>query len=157
MPNFSALIIIVLASRKSTRAYIYIGNGLNSYYIMYYCYYCLAENINCSLQLQMAGYALFFLICSSNLAAGAVVYQVTPNSDDSCTMPCSNLSLFSANFSSFFSFQNTTVVLLPGKHYLSTQLQVFDQNHFVMVSLNTTAQVVCEDTSLISFNSTRLI
>ena len=85
------------------------------------------------------------------------MYHITPNSSDPCTMPCSNLTLFSANFSSFLSFQNTTVILLPGKHYLSTQLQVFHQNHFLMASLNTTAQVVCEDTSLISFNNTQVV
>ncbi len=105
----------------------------------------------------MAVYTLFFLICYSNLAAGAVVYHITPNSSDPCTMPCSNLTLFAANFSNFLSYQNVSVVLLSGKHYLSTQLQVFNQNHLLMTSLNTTAQVVCENTSLISFNNTRVV
>ena len=105
----------------------------------------------------MAAYTLFFLICCSNLATGAVVYHITPNAGDPCTMPCSNLTLFAANFSSFLSFQNVTVLLLSGKHYLSTQLQVFNQDHFQMASLNTTAQVVCEDTSLMSFNNTRVV
>lgn len=105
----------------------------------------------------MAIYAVFFLICCSSLATGAVVYHITSNADDPCTMPCSNLTLFAANFSRLMSFQIITVLLLSGKHYLSTQLQAFNQNHFQMSSLNTTAQVVCENTSLISFNNTRVV
>ena len=105
----------------------------------------------------MAVYTLFFLICYSNLAAGTIVYHITPNSGDPCSMPCSSLTLFAANVSSFLSFHNITLNLLPGKHYLSTQLQVFDQNRFLMVSLNTTAKVVCENASLISFNNTAVV
>ena len=107
---------------------------------------------------NMAVYILFLLLCCSNLEAGVAVYHVTPNLSDPCTIPCSNLTLFVANFSSFSNFQNTTVILYSGEHYLSTQLQVSNQNHFAIIaSLNATAQVICQDTPLISFNNTQVV
>ena len=109
------------------------------------------------LHVTMAVYILLFLLCYSNLVEGTV-YHIMPNSAGLCTVPCPNLTLFAVNFSNFINLElNTTMILFPGRHNLFMTLEIVNQKHFLMTSLNTSAQVICENSSSISFTNTPVV
>ena len=90
--------------------------------------------------------------------AASEVYYITTNSTDSCTMqPCLTLSQFAANSSHYLHF-NTTLVFLPGTHYLSkVSLTLTNVDEFVMMSENSTAQIECISNSHIHFSQSQCI
>ena len=101
---------------------------------------------------------LLVIVCSPNQAANEV-YYITTNSFDLCTVqPCLTLSQF-AN-SSHYLRSNTTLVFLPGTHYLSSinlALSNVDKHSFVMKSENSTAQIKCTSGSHIHFSNVQCI
>ena len=99
---------------------------------------------------------LLLILCSLNQAASEV-YFITTNSSDLCTVqPYLILSQFAAN-SSHYLHSNTTLVFLPGTHYLSTVLTLTNVGNFVMKSENLTAQIICTNDSHIHFSQSRYI
>ena len=98
---------------------------------------------------------LFVIICSLNQAAGEV-YYITTNSTDLCTaQPCLTLSQFAAN-SSHYLHSNTTLVFVPGMHYLSEiNLTLSNVDNIVLMSENSTAQIECGSDSHIHFNQSQ--
>ena len=101
--------------------------------------------------------ALLLTICSLKQAASEV-YYITTDTTDLCTMqPCLTLSQFAANSHDYLR-SNTTLVFLPGTHYLSTvNLTLSDVDNFVMKSENSTAQVKCINNSSMQFNQSQSI
>ena len=101
--------------------------------------------------------SLSLIFCSLNQAASEV-YYITITSTDLCTVqPCRTLSQFAAN-SSHYLHSNTTLVFLPGTHYLSTvNLTLSNVDNFVMKSENSTAQIKCTSNSHIHFSQSQYI
>ena len=97
------------------------------------------------------------VICSLNQAAGEV-YYITINSTDLCTVqPCLTLSQFAANLS-LYIHSNTTLVFLPGTHYLSSvNLTLSNVDNFVMKSENSVAQIKCTNDSSMYFSQSQHI
>ena len=82
---------------------------------------------------------LVLVLCSLNQATSQTVYYITANSTDVCTeWSCLTLSHFAANTSQYLH-SNTTLVFLPGTHYLS-KVNVVD---FTMKSESSIAQIKC--------------
>ena len=96
-------------------------------------------------------YALLFILCFTYLDAS--VHHITPASDDPCIPTCLTLNQFAANSSHYLSL-NTTLFLLPGRHILSTELDIANRTSFTMTSINTTAKIQCQTFSFISFQNT---
>ena len=103
---------------------------------------------------------LVFFICSLNDAAGKV-YNITTNSNpaDLCSAtPCLTLSTLATRWNYYvLDYSNTTLVFLPGTHYLTANMSVSNFNNFSMTSENTTAKIVCGDNSHIHFNCSKYI
>ena len=92
-------------------------------------------------------YIAVFLLCSLKQTNSEVQYIIR-NSTDVCSMqPCLTLSQFAANSSHYHLHSNTTLIFLPGTHYLNVKLEISNQNSFMMNSEHTTAQIVCTDRS----------
>ena len=100
---------------------------------------------------------LSLILCSVNQAAGEV-YYITTNSTDPCVIqPCPTLSQFAAN-SSYYLHSNTTLVFLPGTHYLSkVNLTLSSMDNFAMKSENLTAQIKCTSYSHFHFSELQFI
>ena len=100
-------------------------------------------------------FTLLVILCSLNHAASEVYYI---NSSNFCTVqPCLSLSQFAAN-SSHYLHSNTTLVFLPGTHYLSTDnLMLSNMDNFAMKSENSTAQIKCTNDSHIHFSQSQCI
>ena len=101
--------------------------------------------------------SLSLIFCSLNQAASEV-YYITITSTDLCTVqPCRTLSQFAAN-SSHYLHSNTTLVFLPGTHFLSTvNLTLSNVDNFVMKSEKSTAQIKCTSNSHIRFSQSQYI
>ena len=93
------------------------------------------------------------VLWSLNLAASEVYYITTTCTpiDPSCLGPCLTLSQFAKN-SSYLLYPNTTLVFLPGTHYLNTALILLNVHNFVMWSENCSAHIVCVNYSNINFS-----
>ena len=96
--------------------------------------------------------ALWFILCSLNQASSEVYYITTDSADLYTARPCLTFSKFAAN-ASHYLHSNTTLVFLPGTHYLSrVSLILSNLNNFVMKSENSTAQIKCMNNSHIHFS-----
>ena len=86
---------------------------------------------------------LSLILCSLSQAVSNV-YYITANSIDLCTMqPCLTFTQFAADWNHYLH-SNTTLVFLPGTHYLRTvNLVLSNIDNFVMKSENLTAQIKC--------------
>ena len=111
--------------------------------------------------MKTAKYHLFALIisCSLNqLAASEVTYSITAD-HDLCTVPqpCLSLSQFAVNANGYLR-SNTTLVFLPGTHYLGVTLTVSSVQYFSMhtESLTSVVQVVCTNTLFRFIHSQRI-
>ena len=83
------------------------------------------------------------VIWSLNVTAPSKVYYITTTPmDPPCHGPCLTLSQFAMN-SSYLLYPNTTLIFLPGTHYLDTILILSNVVNFVMQSQNSTAHIVC--------------
>ena len=100
-------------------------------------------------------FTLLVVLCSLSHADSEVYYI---NSSNFCTVqPCLSLSQFAAN-SSHYLHSNTTLVFLPGTHYLSTDnLMLSNMDNFAMKSENSTAQIKCTNDSHIHFSQSQRI
>ena len=114
---------------------------------------------------SMAHFGLLILsliLCSLNQAASETVYYITTNSTDLCTVqlePCLTLSQFATD-STHYLHSNTTLVFLPGIHYLSKiNLTLSNVDSFVMMSKNSTTQILikCTNDSHIHFYQSQCI
>ena len=107
---------------------------------------------------------LFVLTCLNQAAAASdheIYYIATANSLDRCTdsvQTCLTLSQIAANLSRLLH-RNTTLVFLPGTHYLSSiDLTFSDFDNFVMKSENSiAAQIKCTSYSRIHFHQSQSI
>ena len=99
------------------------------------------------------------LIFHSLNHAASEVYYVTINLTNVCTeQPCLTLSQFAANSSHYLHSGNTTLVFLPGTHYLSNvNLVLSNRDNFVLKSENSTTQIKCTIDSHIYFTQSRCI
>ena len=101
-------------------------------------------------KLQYHLFALIVIYSLNQLAASEITYSITPD-HDLCTVtvpqPCLSLSQFAANANDYLR-SNTTLVFLPGIHYLSVILTVSSVEYFSMCteSLTSVVQVVCTNT-----------
>ena len=104
--------------------------------------------------------SLLVILCSLNHAASEV-YNITNSTDPQYTVqlePCLTLSQFVANLSRYLNSSNTTLVFLPGTHYLSTgNLILSDMDYFAMKSENSKAQIKCTNDSHIHFSQSSRI
>ena len=84
----------------------------------------------------------------------SLVYHIAPTiSEKVCPEPCMTLNQLVSNITNFNS-QNVTLFLLPGKHNLSVDFEVVSMTHFIMTTLNSTAQIYCKNsTSFVVKNS----
>ena len=87
---------------------------------------------------------LVHVLCSLNQATSQTVYHITANSTDLCTVqPCLTLSQFAANTSQYLH-SNTTLVFLPGTHYLSkVNLTLSNVVNVAMKAENSLPQINC--------------
>ena len=103
---------------------------------------------------------LVFFICSLNDAAGKVYNIITiSNPADLCSAtPCLTLSTLATRWNYYvLDYSNTTLVFLPGTHYLTVNVSVSNVNNFSMISESTTAKIMCGDNSHIHFNYSKYI
>ena len=102
-------------------------------------------------------FTLTLVLCSLSQAASEV-YYITDKSADPCTVqPCLILSQFAANLSHYLH-SNTTLVFLPGTHYLSEDsLTLSNVDKFVMKSENSIAQIKCKSYSRMHFGCSQRI
>ena len=84
------------------------------------------------------------------------VYRITTNSSQLCALPCLTLSQFAAN-SGHYLKSNTTLVFLPGRHYLTVKLTVSGIDSFSMNSEILPTQIVCRNYSHFFFNCSQYI
>ena len=101
--------------------------------------------------------SLLVVLCSLNHAASDTVYHITTNlTDPQCTVqfePCLTLSQFAAHLSHYLNYSNTTLVFLPGTHYLSkVNLTLSNVGNFAMKSENSRAHIKCTNDSHIHFS-----
>ena len=87
---------------------------------------------------------LVHVLCSLNQATSQTVYHITANLTDLCTVqPCLTLSQFAANTSQYLH-SNTTLVFLPGTHYLSkVNLTLSNVVNVAMKAENSLPQINC--------------
>ena len=94
---------------------------------------------------------VLLVLWSLNESASEVYHITTNTIDPSCTGPCLTLSQFATN-SSHYVYSNTTLIFLPGTHYLYAGLIVSNVDNFVMEPGNSTALIMCKNYSNIYFN-----
>ena len=103
---------------------------------------------------------LSLILCSLSHARNEKIYYITTSSPttDLCThQSCLILSQFAAN-SSHFLHSNTTLVFLPGTHYLTKlNLTLSYLDSFAMKSENSTARIKCTNDSHIYFDHTQYV
>ena len=100
--------------------------------------------------MQLCLLTLSLILCSVHQAASEL-YYITPNSTDHCRVrPCLTLYQFVTN-SSHHLQSKTTLVFLPGTHYLEVSLTVSNVDSFVMKSESTPAQIHCTRNSHVTF------
>ena len=100
------------------------------------------------------GSALILLLCFQNRATSEV-YHITPNGvTDDCST-CLALSQFAANSS--FLKSNITLILQPGIHNLTVDLNISDKDYVSMVASNSTAQIMCEFSTGFSLQNVQYI
>ena len=96
----------------------------------------------------------FFLICSK-LATGEVHF-ITPSLNESCftatDRACHTLSQFVADAANCVN-SNTTLIYLPGKHFLRSKISLSTLSTFSMLSESSTATVTCERSANFHFHS----
>ena len=118
--------------------------------IKIYCRYRDRNEMKVANKKCMIHLGLFALVilCSLNQAASEVYHM----SADLCTapLPCLSLTQFAAN-SSGYLHSNTTLVFLPGTHYLTVRLTVSNVHYFSMHPENTAAKIMCRNSSAFSF------
>ena len=95
---------------------------------------------------------LVIFLCSLHQTASQVYHIKTQDWNESCTSPCLTLSQFAAN-SSIYVYSNTTMIFLPGKHYLTVTMKVSNVNKVSMLSGYSSIQFVCENPSYLDFDS----
>ena len=93
---------------------------------------------------------LLLVLWSLNLAASEVYYITTTPMDPSCAGQCLTLSQYAKNLNDLYP--NTTIIFLPGIHYLNIALTISNVDNFAMRSENSTVYIVCENYSNIYFN-----
>ena len=100
---------------------------------------------------------LVIILCSLKLTTGEKVYYIIPDATESYNRSHLVLSQFAANSSNYLH-SNTTLVFLPGTHYLTTvNLSLSNVNSFVMKSKNSTARIKCTSYSHVHFNHSQYI
>ena len=100
------------------------------------------------------GSVLILLFCFQNRAISEV-YHITPNGvTDDCST-CLALSQFAANSS--FLKSNITLILQPGIHNLTVDLNISDTDYVSMVASNSTAQITCEFSTGFSLQNVQYI
>ena len=80
---------------------------------------------------------------------GELLY-VTTDSVDLCTLPCLTLSQFAISYgstSTYYLNLNITLIFLPGRHYLTSNLTISNLDNFSVSSENSTAQILYQDYS----------
>ena len=99
-----------------------------------------------------------FLLCSLIPAASSEVYQIATSSTSAelCTASCLTLSKFATHLNRYLH-SNTTLMFLPGTHYLTINMSVWNMTNFSMISESITVQVVCRNYSHISFSHSQYI
>ena len=103
-------------------------------------------------KLQYHLFALIVIYSLNQLAASEITYSITAD-HDLCTVtvpqPCLSLSQFAANANGYLH-SNTTLVFLPGTHYLGSILTVSSVEYFSMhtgsLTSESVVQVVCTNT-----------
>ena len=112
--------------------------------------------------MTIASYHLIALIvvCSLNWQAASVVtYTIITADHDFCSVPqpCLSLSQFVAN-SNGYLHSNTTLVFLPGTHYLTVRLTISNVQYFSMhpKTPSDSVQIVCTN-SLFTFTRSQRI
>ena len=96
------------------------------------------------------------VICHLNQAASEVTYTITADHDFyTVSQPCLTLSQFAANLSRYLH-SNTTLVFLPGTHYLTVRLTVSNVQYFSVHTENSAVQIMCIN-SLFVFTYSRHI
>ena len=104
----------------------------------------------------MSNFALLtaLFLCSLNRAASDVYHIATDLNDDLCIASCLTLSQFATN-SSYHLHSNTTLIFLPGTHYLTVNLKLSHMYKFSMNIENplTTARIECTSASHILLSS----
>lgn len=103
-------------------------------------------------------YALIYVLvlCSAHWVETSDVIYIGSTSDNLCATPCLNLNDLVSNSSQFVS-KNRTLILLAGRHDLTSELEITNMTSFTMTSLNTSAQVHCENSSSISISNTEIV
>ena len=97
------------------------------------------------------------VLCALNQAASEVYYIATNSTDLYTEQLCLTLSQFVANLSHYLH-SNTTLVFLPGIHYLnSVNPTLSNVDKFVMKSENSTAQIQCTSGSSMHFNQSQYV
>lgn len=85
------------------------------------------------------------------------VYHVSPTLHyRDCPAPCLTLDQLATNSSDLLGM-NTTIMLLPGKHRLSMNLEVSNVTAFTMMSMNVAGQILCGVLSSLSFCNTQKV
>ena len=102
---------------------------------------------------QVHFFQLVFFLCALNQAASNINIATRT---DLCTAPCLTLSEFATRLNDYLR-SNTTLVFLPGKHYLTVNMSVSSIDKFSMISESTTAKIVCGEDSHIHFNHSQYI
>ena len=99
---------------------------------------------------------MMFFLCSLNQVASEMHYITATAGDCSSAVLCETLHRFASN--NFLSvIPNTTLIFLPGRHFLTINLTFSNLDHFLAISENLTAQIECTPTSHIFFNHSQHI
>ena len=92
-------------------------------------------------------YIFLLCSCSPNQVTSEVYYiKSNSNSSELCISPC--LSLSQLFFPANLNHSNTTLIFLPGTHYLIFSMSVSRAKVFSMTSKSTTVQVVCRSSNI---------
>ena len=101
-------------------------------------------------------FSVVFIFCSPNQVSSEI-YHIKANSTstDYCIAPC--LTLSDLLFADYSQYSNTTLVFLPGIHYLIFSMSVSRAKVFSMTSKSIIAQVVCRRSSSIHFDYSQYV
>ena len=88
--------------------------------------------------------------------AVSIIQCITAYSTEPGSTPCITLAQFATDIIHYVH-PNSTLVLLPGTHYLNVNLSLSNVDNFSMTSENSTAQIVCTNYSHILFDSCQRI
>ena len=101
-------------------------------------------------------FTLVLLLCSLSQSAASELYHISVDAT-LCTVPCLTFSQFALLHSSHHLDSNTTLLFLPGRHYLNVNLTLYNANSFSMTSKSSTAQIECASYSHMHFNHSRSV